>query len=1609
MTAHWECLDGNEAAARIAYAMSEVISIYPITPASGMAEYCDDWSAARKPNLWGAVPTVIEMQSEAGAAGAVHGSLQKGALTTTFTASQGLLLMIPNMFKIAGELTPAVIHVAARTLATHALSIFGDHSDVMHARATGWALLSAGSVQEAHDFALVAHAATLRARVPFLHFFDGFRTSHEVNKISVLDADDLRALIREDDLLAFRRRGLTSEAPVVRGTAQNPDVFFQAREACNPYHAAVPGIVQEVFDELAARTGRQYSLVEYHGAPDADRVVVIMGSGAGAVRETVDTMVAAGEKVGVVTIRLFQPFPADELMAALPKTVRSIAVLDRTKEPGAVGEPMYQAVVAALAEAMDADEPPFETAPRVIGGRYGLSSKEFTPAMIKPVYDELLAARPKRHFTVGIYDDVTRLSLPISTTFRQPRPAGEVQALFFGLGSDGTVGANKASVKIIGEGTDLFAQGYFVYDSKKSGSVTASHLRFGPEPIQSSYLVDNADFVACHQFGLLQSVRMLDRAKHGATFLLNSPYGPDEVWEHLPSEVRHQLVDKQINLWIIDAMAVAAETGMGNRINTIMQPCFFHLSGVLPAADAIERIKAFVKKTYAKRGDAMVQRNFAAIDRSIERLHRVPLGPIGDALPMRALVPDSVPDFIREVTARLMAGDGDLLPVSALPVDGTFPSGTTKYEKRAIAPQIPVWDEAICIDCGKCAIVCPHASIRMKVYPEDATPARAGFPSKEFKSRDLVDHRITIQVSPDDCTGCGVCVDVCPAKSKTDVGHKAINMAPYLEHRDEERVRWDEFAAIAPLDRAAIPHDTVKGAARLEPLFEFSGACAGCGETPYLRLVTQLFGDRMIVANATGCSSIYGANLPTTPWATNAEGRGPAWANSLFEDNAEFGLGMRLALDAQTSFAQQLLTRLAPVIGEDLVREILDAPQATEPEIVAQRERVDRLRAVLETVTGDGAADARQLMTLTDRPRPPGRVDHRRRRLGVRHRLRRAGPGPLVGPQRQHPRARHRGLLQHRRPGLQGHPARCRREVRRRRQGDGQEGPRRDRPLLRQRLRRPDQPRRQRRPVDQGAARGRGLGRPVARHRVCHLHRARHRHVDLDEPPEGRREERLLAALPVPAERGRGRHAVQAGLGQAEPPDRRLRGRRDPVRDPPADRPRPRRHPRRAGPGRRGRALALLLAARGHPAQRPARRPCRAGRRRRTGRGGPRRPRTCGTRCRRDQREGRPRVTVDLRTRYLGLDLRSPLVCSSSPYTGELATARRMERAGAAAIVLPSLFEEEILNEELQLTRALEAGTNQFAEALDYFPSIDSIPSPSDRYVELIALYKRELDIPVIASLNAATPGGWVRYARQIQEAGADALELNLYHLVADPRMTAADRERMDLDLVRAVCSVVTIPVTVKLSPFYSALAGFAIDAVSTGADGLVLFNRFYQPGPGPRDARRREQGRAVASVRAPGPAPLDRDPATAARAGDLARGDLGRALGHGRGQGAARRGGRRDDDLGAPPTRAGVRGDRRARARRVARHARLRVRGPAPRRRDEGDGRRPDGVRACELHGDAPLLVVAAGARDHVGRAGSPVRRRPGSPRGTGRTGRASRRSARGAGSGRRRCPGTA
>jgi pyruvate-ferredoxin/flavodoxin oxidoreductase len=960
----YACLDGNEAAARVAYALSEVIAIYPITPASPMGEFSDDWSSAGRPNLWGVVPEVIEMQSEAGAAGALHGALQRGALGTTFTSSQGLLLMIPNMFKIAGELTPAVIHVAARAVATHALSIFGDHSDVMHARTTGWAMLAANSVQEAHDMALIAHAASLRSRVPFLHFFDGFRTSHEVDKVAVLSDDDLRAMIREDDVLAFRARGMTPEAPVVRGTAQNPDVFFQAREASNPFHLAVPGVVQQAMDEFGARTGRRYGLVDYVGAPDADRVVVLMGSGAGAAEEAVEAMVAAGEPVGLVKIRLFRPFPASTLIAALPPTVRTLAVLDRTKEPGAPGEPLYLDVVAAIEDAFaDGDEPPFATRPRVLRGRYGLASKEFTPGMVKAVLDEAGRDRPKREFTVGIYDDVTHLSLEHDREFRVARPEGEVQAMFFGLGADGTVGANKASVKIIGESTDLWAQGYFVYDSKKSGSVTVSHLRFGPEEIRSTYLVQDADFVACHQFGLLERMPVLANARRGATFLLNSPYGPDMVWQHLPDEVQQQIVERDIDLWVVDAVAIANDVGMGNRINTVMQPCFFRLAGVLPPDEAIAKIKGSVEKAYGHRGRTIVERNFAAIDRSVAEMTQVSVPSVGGGGRTTGFsVPEVAPDFVKRITARLIAGDGDLLPVSALPVDGTFPTGTTQYEKRQIAKEIPIWDPDICIDCGKCAIVCPHATIRMKVFePSAIEDAPDTFLAKNFRSKDIQGYQLTIQVAPDDCTGCGVCVDMCPAKSKTEVRHKAINMEPVGDHRDRERVNWDYFQSIEPLDRELLPHDSVKGSQVLDPLFEFSGACAGCGETPYIKLVTQLFGDRMVVANATGCSSIYGANLPTTPYTVNGEGRGPAWNNSLFEDNAEFGLGMRLGLEAQMGTAQALLLKLAPQVGEELARSILEADQTTEADVVAQRQRIATLVGALD---GIDDADARALKAV---------------------------------------------------------------------------------------------------------------------------------------------------------------------------------------------------------------------------------------------------------------------------------------------------------------------------------------------------------------------------------------------------------------------------------------------------------------------------------------------------------------------------------------------------------------------------------------------------------------------------------------------------------------------
>jgi pyruvate-ferredoxin/flavodoxin oxidoreductase len=955
----WACMDGNEATAHVAHAVSEVAAIYPITPSSDMGEHADAFSAAGRTNLWGSVPEVIEMQSEGGAAGALHGALTTGALGVSFTASQGLLLKLPNMYKIAGELTPAVIHVAARSVATHALSIFGDHSDVMSARMTGWAMLSAASVQEAHDFALVAHAATLSSRIPFLHFFDGFRTSHEVNKIRMLTRRDLRALIREDDVRAHRDRGLSPDRPQLRGSAQNPDTFFQAREACNPYYAAVGGIVRQVFDELAQRTGRRYGLVEYEGDPDADRVLVLMGSGIGAVQETAEELNRRGERVGLLKVRLYRPFPAEALVAALPESVRAVAVLDRCKEPGAPAEPLHLDVVTALAEAG-------RTGPIVIGGRYGLSSKEFNPGMVKGIFDELTKSNPKRRFTVGIVDDVTHLSLAPDPDFRIPDDT--VSAVFFGLGSDGTVGANKNSVKIIGEGTDAYAQGYFVYDSRKAGSVTTSHLRFGSEVIRSTYLVQAADFVAVHQFGLLEKMKVLELAKPGATFLLNAPYPAEEVWERLPVEVQRQTIDKGLRLFVVDAFKVAREVGLGSRINTVMQPCFFHLSGVLPSDEAIVRIKDSIAKAYGKRGQQVVERNYAAVDRALESLVevKVPERVSGD-VHLLPPVPAGAPNFVRTVTARMLAGEGDLLPVSAMPVDGTWPTATSQWEKRAIAQEIPVWDPSICTDCGKCAVVCPHTAIRIKVFPtDDLAGAPEGFQSKEFKSRDLPGHLLSVQVAPDDCTGCGVCVDVCPVRSKTDPDHKSLNMEPALQHRDAERPHYEFFLDIPEIDRGTVRHDTVKGVAQLQPLFEFSGACSGCGETPYIKTLTQLFGDRLLIANATGCSSIYGGNLPTTPYTVNAAGRGPAWSNSLFEDNAEFGLGLRLGWERRNADARRLVDELRPVIGDPLASDLLAGDQRTEAQVQAQRVRVDRLKELLDGLDGALSAAASHLRSLAD-------------------------------------------------------------------------------------------------------------------------------------------------------------------------------------------------------------------------------------------------------------------------------------------------------------------------------------------------------------------------------------------------------------------------------------------------------------------------------------------------------------------------------------------------------------------------------------------------------------------------------------------------------------------
>jgi len=957
-------LDGNEAVAYVAYHVSEIAAIYPITPSSPMGESSDAWSALGDKNIWGTVPKVIEMQSEAGAAGALHGVIQAGALGTTFTSAQGLLLMIPNMYKIAGELTPTVIHVAARSIAAHALSIFGDHQDAMAIRPTGFALLSSNSVQEAMDLALIAHAATLESRIPFLHFFDGFRTSHEVCKIEQLSLDDMRAMIDDDLVRAHRERALSPDHPVLRGSAQNPDVYFQGRESVNPYYLACPTIVQNVMDKFAKTVGREYKLFQYEGAPDAELVIIMMGSGAEAAHETVDYLAGQGKKVGLLKVRLMRPFSIEHFIAALPKTVRSVAVLDRTKEPGAIGEPLYQDVVTAFNEAFTSGK--LDNFPRVIGGRYGLSSKEFTPAMVNRVFEEAAKTKtpPQNHFTIGIKDDVTFTSLSYDEKF-STEPEDTVRAMFYGLGSDGTVGANKNTIKIIGEETDRNVQGYFVYDSKKSGAVTISHLRFAKKPIRSTYLISRANFVACHQFSFMERLDVLKAADPGATFLLNSPFGPDEVWDNIPRKAQQAIIDKKLKFYVIDAVTVARNAGMGGRINTVMQTCFFAISGVLPREEAIAAIKHSIEKTYGKRGESVVRKNFAAVDSSLEHLYEVKVpATVSSKFDIRPTVSPSAPEFVRNVEALILAGDGDDVPVSAMPIDGTFPTATTKWEKRNIALEIPVWDEQLCIQCGKCVMVCPHAVIRAKIYdPSTVNHLPEGFQTAVPKWREFSELKYTLQVSPEDCTGCGLCVEICPAKSKSEAKHRAINMQPQPPLREKYNEYWNYFQSIPELSRERLSHGQVKDAQLLEPLFEFSGACAGCGETPYLSTMTRLFGDRAIIANATGCSSIYGGNLPTTPYTVNAEGRGPAWNNSLFEDTAEFGMGMRLAVDKQHDYAKELVVRLGSKIGDELAVAILDADQSTEEGVFAQRERVKALKAKLAS---EKSPEARDLLAVAD-------------------------------------------------------------------------------------------------------------------------------------------------------------------------------------------------------------------------------------------------------------------------------------------------------------------------------------------------------------------------------------------------------------------------------------------------------------------------------------------------------------------------------------------------------------------------------------------------------------------------------------------------------------------
>ncbi|MCB9055500.1 MAG: pyruvate:ferredoxin (flavodoxin) oxidoreductase [Chitinophagales bacterium] len=942
-------IDGNEAAAYAAYRVNEVCAIYPITPSSTMAELADEWASKGIKNIWGSVPDVIEMQSEGGAAGTVHGALQTGSLTTTFTASQGLMLMLPNMYKIAGELTPAVFHVAARSLAAQGLSIFGDHQDVMAARTTGFAMLGSASVQEAHDFALIAQAASLQSRIPIIHFFDGFRTSHEVNKLEMLSDEQIKSLIPDELVIAHRKRGLNPENPFIRGTAQNPDVYFQGRETVNTFYNNMPGIMDKVMKDFGKLTGRKYDLFEYTGAKDAEEVIIIMGSGGETVAETVKALNESGIKTGVIQVRLYRPFSLEYFINALPSSAKAIAVLDRTKESGAAGEPMYQDVLATMVEALQQGK--IKSLPKIIGGRYGLSSKEFTPAMVKAVFDELKKKDPKNGFTVGINDDVTHTSLEYDPEFKLDE-SGWRQGLFFGLGADGTVGANKNTIKIIGENTDLYAQGYFVYDSKKSGARTVSHLRFGPKPIRAPYLISKADFIACHQFNFTEKVEMLDFASDGAVFLLNSPYNKDEIWDKLPGQVQQQIIDKKIQFYIIDATTVARENGMGTRINTIMQTCYFALSGVLPKDESIKQIKKAIEKTYFKKGQKVIDQNFKAVDATLENLFEVKYPKKVSSKTVDLLtVPAKAPDFVKEVTAKMMVGHGDELPVSKMTVDGTYPSGTTQWEKRNISDLVPIWEPDVCIQCGNCAYVCPHSVIRAKFYHKDnLKKAPGGFKSAPINARGFPETQYSLQVYLEDCTGCNLCVEVCPATDAKDRSRKAINMGEKEPVLNKEQKNIDFFENIPWNDRSKIDFSTVHGAQFLEPLFEFSGACAGCGETPYLKLLSQLFGDRLLVANATGCSSIYGGNLPTTPWAKNKDGRGPAWSNSLFEDNAEFGLGMRVTADKQLDVARDMMNELKNELGESFVKEILEAKQILESEIAEQRQRVDELKTKLKSI-----------------------------------------------------------------------------------------------------------------------------------------------------------------------------------------------------------------------------------------------------------------------------------------------------------------------------------------------------------------------------------------------------------------------------------------------------------------------------------------------------------------------------------------------------------------------------------------------------------------------------------------------------------------------------------